>query len=109
MTDLPATDPPAALIHVLQAARILVDKGQVKYICPAIEEVGDLHPDLAEPCAFLIDYIAAQLGGVCATLWAWLPDDLSDEVGSHDFRMHLARLAWIDRMIHELETHHRLP
>lgn len=110
---IPVIDP-ASAIGALRIARGWIDDGTDRYICLALVDVMQYHPGLLNACCLLRDYIDKRcrpLSYMNADLEFLLTDALGIEpplkVSFSVFRM--CRLAWIDRMIHELETNGGLP
>lgn len=110
------TYPAAAQIEVLKIVRLLLDRGQEEFICHALDNVGQLHPNLEELCDALGRYVQGALwyGPKWAyTFGQWLPFQVPGymdlgTLGKMNIA-YLGRLAWVDKMIYDLETKGALP
>lgn len=102
---------PASCLGALRLARDLIESEYDRFICLALCDVMCSHPGLADACDLLRDYVQER----CKWSDYWSPDLetwltqqlLRRGVPAHIHR--LARLAWIDRMIYQLEKDGTLP
>lgn len=98
-------------ISALQQARKFIENG-TPYICWAIERVDAS----AATIETLLEYVSDGVSNehYSDTLSEWLEEELIDadiclNLDVTSDLMHQCRLAWVDRMIHELKTNGKLP
>lgn len=99
-------------IALLQTARLKIESGSEIWICYALDEAFDdveANPDLPnaeETCDRLHSYIGDQIAPrMLLDSWVFREAGVYPDANL----VHLCRLAWIDRMIHELEVSGTLP
>lgn len=104
---------PDDLLRILHRTRNRLEPGD--YVCHVVGDVARFS-SLADYTAAnaIIQYIRIDLvkhaqGMYSHTLECVLPDDLAYRVTINRQLGHWCRLAWLDRMIHELETKGCLP
>lgn len=95
----------ALKIELLGQAKLRIETGQSGFICFALENLRKSLPgndpawDAVEE---LLEYVQRELGGDFDTLTEWLvwcyERRLTDDQAT------LCRMAWIDKMIYDLET-----
>jgi hypothetical protein len=110
---IPVIDPGSA-IGALRRVRELLEEEFERYICLALNEVMTEDQSLLGSACLLHDYVGQRCRPYSysnSNLEDWLVAELGREWFSHlsqeTYRM--CRLAWIDRMIHQLETTGELP
>lgn len=97
------------LLDALDTARGHILSGRNGYLCSALAHVSDRHPELRDAEAFLHKYIVRELGRA-ASLGVWVGQQLGSMLAlTCPVLGQQMRLAWIDRMVHELEKRGRLP
>lgn len=87
--------------QALQYARAELAGGTATYICDALMYAASDHPELEDVCHELMEHVAAGIAHR-RTLGTWL----SEQCGPWDDyspTLHLARLAWIDKMLENLQ------
>lgn len=84
--------------EALTQARALVESGHRTYICGALQQVGR-RPGMSEVASDLIDEIQHAISP-CATLLEWIRWQ-PGTVKASPHHGHLARLAWLDKLILE--------
>jgi hypothetical protein len=92
-------------LRLLRTAHHLIDTGEYYCICFALEAAENDDEDFLAGFD-LREYVQARVFG-----YGWLGDWLHTQLGRYLSEEHrtLARLAWIDRMIYQLETTGTLP
>lgn len=101
-------------LPVLRAARALIDQGEEIFTCFALAAVGDERPELRDICTQIRVYVMDQLDGDCL-LSGWTLHQMfgceDDWPAQYVYAWNtergiftLARLAWIDRMIADIEA-----
>ena len=91
-------------IDLLNQARMQIEQGETKFICYALGDVSQ--PENWPTCLKLTHYITDCLDP-CEYFGEWLMNELKDCLPSGILTQ--ARLAWIDRMIYQLELDGTLP
>jgi hypothetical protein len=89
-------------LPLLRGARELIDTGDSQYICPALSCAGNQLGVGWYVVAQACDFIQAGIDGEY-TLDNWLYDRGFRPQGRADYNR-LARLAWLDKLIHDLEN-----
>lgn len=100
-------------IALLQQARILIECGNQHHICYALGSAlqDNSLPDVVETEDQLTDYILDNLGPGNVYFEEWLKRVMTSSGvnNTNPGLPHLARLAWVDRMIHQLQQDGTLP
>jgi hypothetical protein len=105
-------DDPGSAIGALRRARELIDDGCERFICIALAEITKGNHSLFDAAFALGSYVS-----LCCPPYSYENSNLEHwlivELGLEESLPHgvyqMCRLAWIDRMIYELQTNGALP
>lgn len=104
-------------LPALLAAREIIDSGRIKFICFALTEAADRAAHLAPACYEVKEFVNIQMEGHhLLSTWildelfpAWenasgVPEPYQSAWYNEDGVFTLARLAWLDRIIADIEA-----